>query len=58
MADPGAPALLGPRATNPRPLDELRREVNRMVNVLALQELDEEIVVDAPISTISLGGCH
>lgn len=29
-----------------------------MLNVLALQELDEEIVADAPISTISLGGCH
>ncbi|GAQ66526.1 MULTISPECIES: class III lanthipeptide [Streptomyces] len=29
-----------------------------MLNVLALQELDEEIVVDAPISTISLAGCH
>ncbi|MEU3191514.1 class III lanthipeptide [Streptomyces sp. NPDC006992] len=29
-----------------------------MLNVLALQELDEETVVDAPISTISLGGCH
>ncbi|MGY9066687.1 class III lanthipeptide [Streptomyces sp. CAS3] len=31
--------------------------MTRMLNVLALQELDEEIVVDAPISTISIGGC-
>ncbi|MEH6373086.1 class III lanthipeptide [Streptomyces sp. KLMMK] len=29
-----------------------------MLNILALQELDEETIVDAPISTISLGGCH
>ncbi|MCQ8774537.1 MULTISPECIES: class III lanthipeptide [Streptomyces] len=29
-----------------------------MQNILALQELDEETIVDAPISTISLGGCH
>ncbi|WP_190025581.1 class III lanthipeptide [Streptomyces hiroshimensis] len=29
-----------------------------MRNILALQELDEETIVDAPISTISLGGCH
>ncbi|MCQ8194419.1 class III lanthipeptide [Streptomyces rugosispiralis] len=29
-----------------------------MLNVLALQELDEETVLDAPISTISIGGCH
>lgn len=28
-----------------------------MVHILALQELDEEIVVDAPISTISLFAC-
>ncbi|GAQ66527.1 class III lanthipeptide [Streptomyces scabiei] len=29
-----------------------------MLNVLALQELDEEIVVDAPISTLSYFSCH
>ncbi|MGY9066688.1 class III lanthipeptide [Streptomyces sp. CAS3] len=28
-----------------------------MLNVLALQELDEEIVVDAPVSTISVVSC-
>jgi hypothetical protein len=36
-----------------------RREVIRMVNVLALQELDEEeVVVDAPVSTVSIVVCH
>ncbi|GAQ66521.1 MULTISPECIES: class III lanthipeptide [Streptomyces] len=29
-----------------------------MVNVLALQELDEEVVVDAPLSTVSIVVCH
>ncbi|MFJ9441091.1 class III lanthipeptide [Kitasatospora sp. NPDC101235] len=29
-----------------------------MLNVLALQELDEEIVVEAPISTASFVVCH
>ncbi|MFI0775784.1 class III lanthipeptide [Streptomyces sp. NPDC021212] len=29
-----------------------------MVNVLALQELDEEVVVDAPVSTVSVVVCH
>ncbi|MBZ3914540.1 class III lanthipeptide [Streptomyces acidiscabies] len=28
-----------------------------MLNVLALQELDEETVVDAPISTVSVVNC-
>ncbi|MFD3913818.1 class III lanthipeptide [Streptomyces sp. NPDC058603] len=28
-----------------------------MVNILALQELDEEIVVDAPVSTVSIVAC-
>ncbi|MFI1127103.1 class III lanthipeptide [Streptomyces hygroscopicus] len=29
-----------------------------MLNVLALQELDEEIVVDAPVSSVSVVACH
>ncbi|MDX3521413.1 class III lanthipeptide [Streptomyces scabiei] len=29
-----------------------------MVNVLALQELDEEVVVDASLSTVSIVVCH
>jgi hypothetical protein len=29
-----------------------------MLNILALQELDEDVVVDAPISTLSIAGCH
>ncbi|WP_199865459.1 MULTISPECIES: class III lanthipeptide [Frankia] len=29
-----------------------------MMYVLALQELDEEIVVDAPFSSISYFACH
>ncbi|MCQ8194418.1 class III lanthipeptide [Streptomyces rugosispiralis] len=29
-----------------------------MLNVLALQELDEETVLDAPISTFSAVSCH
>ncbi len=29
-----------------------------MMHVLALQELDEEIIVDAPISTFSISHCH
>ncbi|MFJ9441090.1 class III lanthipeptide [Kitasatospora sp. NPDC101235] len=29
-----------------------------MLNVLALQELDEEIVVEAPVSTVSVVVCH
>ncbi|MFD0417575.1 class III lanthipeptide [Streptomyces sp. NPDC127108] len=29
-----------------------------MQDVLALQELDEETVTDAPISTFSAAGCH
>ncbi|MFD0417573.1 class III lanthipeptide [Streptomyces sp. NPDC127108] len=29
-----------------------------MQNVLALQELDEETVTDAPISTLSGAACH
>jgi hypothetical protein len=29
-----------------------------MLHVLALQELDEEIVVDAPVSTVSVVVCH
>ncbi|WP_193564166.1 class III lanthipeptide [Streptomyces sp. L-9-10] len=28
-----------------------------MVNILALQELDEETVVDAPVSTVSIVAC-
>jgi hypothetical protein len=31
--------------------------VNAMLNVLALQELDEETVLDAPISLVSLFAC-
>ncbi|MER6529455.1 class III lanthipeptide [Streptomyces sp. NPDC001508] len=29
-----------------------------MLNVLALQELDEETVIDAPVSTVSIVACH
>ncbi|MGW6735161.1 class III lanthipeptide [Streptomyces sp. NPDC055013] len=29
-----------------------------MLHVLALQELDEEIVVDAPVSSVSIVVCH
>ncbi|MEU3191512.1 class III lanthipeptide [Streptomyces sp. NPDC006992] len=29
-----------------------------MLYVLALQELDEEIVVDAPVSSVSIVVCH
>ncbi|GAQ66525.1 MULTISPECIES: class III lanthipeptide [Streptomyces] len=29
-----------------------------MLNVLALQELDEDVVVDAPVSTVSVVLCH
>ncbi|MGW6735162.1 class III lanthipeptide [Streptomyces sp. NPDC055013] len=29
-----------------------------MLNVLALQELDEETVVDAPVSSVSVVACH
>ncbi|MGW3077272.1 class III lanthipeptide [Kitasatospora sp. NPDC001132] len=29
-----------------------------MLNVLALQELDEETVVEAPIGTVSIVVCH
>ncbi|WP_190025580.1 class III lanthipeptide [Streptomyces hiroshimensis] len=29
-----------------------------MQNILALQELDEETVLDAPWSSVSIAGCH
>ncbi|MFI0775787.1 class III lanthipeptide [Streptomyces sp. NPDC021212] len=29
-----------------------------MLNILALQELEEDVVTDAPISTISYVVCH